>query len=129
MGLEDLIIFTYMTFYWIRKLFVNTNITDFIQYISCCISTSESKFLRSISVKFCFDYPVEIFKLHINLYYIIPYIPDLVCYTNFHWFFNPECQHIFGKQTGYICTFSVSLIWAPKTITTWMTKIEIFTLH
>jgi hypothetical protein len=27
---------------------------------------------------------------------------DLVCYTHFHWFFNHECQHIFGKQTGYI---------------------------
>ena len=63
------------------------------------------------------------------------YITNLVCYTYFHcflnpecqhilrikfvstyfhWFFNPECQHIFGKQTGYICTFSISLIWAPK---------------
>ena len=42
------------------------------------------------------------------------YITNLVCYTYFHWLFNPECQHIFGKQTGYICTFSVSLIWAPK---------------
>ena len=41
-------------------------------------------------------------------------ITNLVCYTHFHWFFNPECQHIFRKQTGYICTFSVSLIWAPK---------------
>ena len=30
------------------------------------------------------------------------YITDLVCYTYVHWFFNPECQHIFGKQTGYI---------------------------
>ena len=30
------------------------------------------------------------------------YITDLVCYTNFHWFFNHECQNIFGKQTGYI---------------------------
>jgi hypothetical protein len=30
------------------------------------------------------------------------YITNLVCYTYFHWFFNPECQHIFGKQTGYI---------------------------
>ena len=30
------------------------------------------------------------------------FITDLVCYTNFHWFFNHECQHIFGKQTGYI---------------------------
>ena len=38
----------------------------------------------------------------------------MVCYTHFHWFFNPECHHIFGKQTGYICTFSVSLIWAPQ---------------
>ena len=27
-------------------------------------------------------------------------ITNLVCYTYFHWFFNPECQHIFGKQTG-----------------------------
>jgi hypothetical protein len=27
-------------------------------------------------------------------------ITDLVCCTYFHWFFNPECQHIFGKQTG-----------------------------
>ena len=42
------------------------------------------------------------------------YITNLVCYAYFHWLFNPECQHIFGKQTGYICTFSVSLIWAPK---------------
>ena len=44
----------------------------------------------------------------------IIYITNLVCYAYFHWLFNPECQHIFGKQTGYICTFSVSLIWAPK---------------
>ena len=42
------------------------------------------------------------------------YITNLVCYAYFHWLFNPECQHIFGKQTGYICTFSVSLIWAQK---------------
>ena len=46
--------------------------------------------------------------------YIYIYITNLVCYAYFHWLFNPECQHIFGKQTGYICTFSVSLIWAPK---------------
>jgi hypothetical protein len=42
------------------------------------------------------------------------YITDLVCYTNFHWSFNHECQHIFGKQTGYIFQ-------SPKTITTWTT--------
>ena len=33
---------------------------------------------------------------------ITTYITNLVCYTYFHWFLNPECQHIFGKQTGYI---------------------------
>ena len=43
------------------------------------------------------------------------YITNLVCYTYFHWFFNPECQHIFGKQTGYIFL-------SPKTIKTWTTK-------
>ena len=32
--------------------------------------------------------------------YIYIYITNLVCYTYFHWFFSPECQHIFGKQTG-----------------------------
>ena len=42
------------------------------------------------------------------------YITDLVCYTHFHWFFNPQCQHIFGKQTGYICTFSVFVVKPPK---------------
>ena len=45
----------------------------------------------------------------------IRYITDLVCYTYFHWFFNPECQHIFGKQTGYIFQ-------SPKTIKTWTTN-------
>jgi hypothetical protein len=39
------------------SVFLSTNITDFIQYISCYISTSGSKFLWSIPVKFCFDYP------------------------------------------------------------------------
>ena len=39
----------------------------------------------------------------------------LVCYTYFHWFLNPECQHIFGKQTGYIFQ-------SPKSIKTWTTK-------
>ena len=42
-------------------------------------------------------------------------ITNLVCYTYFHWFFTPECQHIFGKQTGYIFQ-------SPKTIKTWTTK-------
>ena len=37
------------------------------------------------------------YNQHINYY-----ITDLVCYTHFHWFFNHECQYIFGKQTGYI---------------------------
>ena len=43
------------------------------------------------------------------------YITNLVCYTYFLWFFNPACQHIFGKQTGYIFQ-------SPKTIKTWTTK-------
>ena len=52
--------------------------------------------------------------IYIYIYILYIYITNLVCYAYFHWLFNPECQHIFGKQTGYICTFSVSLIWAPK---------------
>ena len=28
------------------------------------------------------------------------YITDLICYTIFHWFFNHECQHIYGLQNG-----------------------------
>ena len=47
--------------------------------------------------------------------FIYIYITNLVCYTYFHWFFNPECQHIFGKQTGYIFQ-------SPKKIKTWTTK-------
>ena len=47
--------------------------------------------------------------------YIYIYITKLVCYTYFHWFFNPECQHMFGKQTGYIFQ-------SPKKIKTWTTK-------
>jgi hypothetical protein len=38
---------------------------------------------------------------HQTYHVINIYITDLVRYTNFHWFFNHECQHIFGKQTGY----------------------------
>ena len=38
----------------------------------------------------------------IRVYHTYIYITDLVCYTNFHWFFNHKCQHIFGKQTEYI---------------------------
>jgi hypothetical protein len=33
------------------------------------------------------------------------YITNLVCYAYFHWLFNPECQHIFGKQTGIYVRF------------------------
>jgi hypothetical protein len=59
----------------------------------------------------------------------IVYITNLVCYAYFHWLFNPECQHIFQKQTGYICRFSDSLIWRQKTISTRLTKTEIFKLR
>jgi hypothetical protein len=50
-----------------------------------------------------------------NLTLIWSNITNLVCYTYFHWFFSPECQHIFGKQTGYIFQY-------PKPIKTWTTK-------
>ena len=32
-----------------------------------------------------------------NWRYIYIYITNLVCYTYFHWFFNPECQHNIRK--------------------------------
>jgi hypothetical protein len=45
----------------------------------------------------------EFSLLHIFSLVIKPsmsaYITNLVCYAYFHWLFNPECQHIFGKQT------------------------------
>jgi hypothetical protein len=63
-------------------------------------------------------------NLNVNYMYIKPwcgpmtskvFITNLVCYAYFLWFFSPECQYIFGKQTGY--TFQ-----SPKTIKTWTTK-------
>ena len=48
---------------------------------------------------------------HQTYHVINIYITDLVRYTNFHWFFNHECQHIFGKQTGYI-------FYSPKNVDT-----------
>jgi hypothetical protein len=57
------------------------------------------------------------------------YIMNLVCYTYFHWLFNPGCQHIFGKQTGIYVRFRSPSFGPQKTITTWLTKTEIFTLH
>jgi hypothetical protein len=44
-----------------------------------------------------------------------PLSTNVVCYTYFHWFFNPECELIFGKQRGYIFQ-------SPKTIKTWTKK-------
>jgi hypothetical protein len=51
----------------------------------------------------------------IVLYIVFLYITNLVCYTYFHWFFSPECLHIFGKQTGYIFQ-------SLNTIKKWTTK-------
>jgi hypothetical protein len=46
---------------------------------------------------------------------LILYITDLVCYTNFHWFFIHECQHIFAKQMGYIFqSLNVCLLWCSS---------------
>ena len=64
----------------------------------------------------CDKWPCICYKWHgISLSQMTMYITNLVCYTYFHWFFSPECQHIFGKQTGYISQ-------SPKTIKTWTTK-------
>jgi hypothetical protein len=42
---------------------------------------------------------------------------------------QPECQHIFGKQTGIYVRFRSPSFGPQKTITTWLTKTEIFTFH
>jgi hypothetical protein len=61
-------------------------------------------------------FEIQRFKISVSFFSsTCRYITDLVCFTYFHWFFSPECQHIFGKQTGYIFQF-------PKTIKTWTTK-------
>jgi hypothetical protein len=46
-----------------------------------------------------------------KLKYIYIYI-----FSNCHWFFNPECQHIFRKQTRYIFQVYIS-VEILKTIT------------
>jgi hypothetical protein len=40
-----------------------------------------------------------IYAYIINIY---AYITNLVCYTYFHWFFNPECQHIFKYRVLFL---------------------------
>jgi hypothetical protein len=55
------------------------------------------------SVMFCRPFIVLVsHAICYSLNAIWSYITELVCYTYFHCFFNTECQHIFGKQTGYI---------------------------
>ena len=71
-------------------------------------SVSIMKGKRPVLIYFCYQTDIGVpntvftqpfsWRLHIT----ITYITNLVCYTSFHWFFSPECQHIFGKQTGYI---------------------------
>jgi hypothetical protein len=39
----------------------------------------------------------KIFNLSV---YIYMYYEFSLLHIYFHWFLNPECQHIFGKQTG-----------------------------
>jgi hypothetical protein len=75
---------------WIDQVFV-TELTVVIFFCSC----SRFEYKNSIGT-FSKEY------IRNEYIYIYIYIMDLVCYTYFHWFFNPECQHIFGKQTGYI---------------------------
>jgi hypothetical protein len=63
---------------------------------------------------YCYD-PFYVTCVTFTLFKMHVYITNLVCYTYFHWFFNPECHHIFGKQTEYIFQSS-------KMIKTWTTK-------
>ena len=95
--------------------------------IVCCLTSSCTYFMHIQNNELSKDLSSAIFNYNIvhilqwyftfsNIHFCIYiYITDLVCYTYFHWFFNPECQHIFGKQTGYIFQ-------SPKTIKTWTTK-------
>ena len=90
MGLEDLS-FSPIWHSTGLEFFFNTNITDFIQYISCYIFTSESKFLRSIPVKFWFDYPVKIFKTIITNKAILDIYLPIISYI----FYYIQYYHIY----------------------------------
>ena len=74
-------------------------------------------YIRNISVIQLSDrvYNVTLYTLSDS--WITYNITNLGCYTYFHWFFNPECQHIFGKQTGYIFQSSKRLKHGRQNIT------------
>ena len=95
----------------IRKMKIKE--ANLFNTVGCCIKKKGS--IRNISVIQLSNriYNVTLYTLSDS--WITYNITDLVCYTYFHWFFNPECRHIFGKQTRYIFQ-------SPKTIKTWTTK-------
>ena len=117
---------------WKTGLFdIGKNVHTFTGIKLVCPTWSNQYVLSSLQCYYMlFSYQTGYIMWHSRLMIYIPqvaaegniehkpgmshYITNLVCYAYFHWLFNPECQHIFGKQTGYICAFSVSLIWAPK---------------
>ena len=119
-----------------------TNRINLVQFSKFACSTLESQMYCSL---FYLVYSSPL-NFSFNVYM---YITNLVCYTYFHWLFNPECQHILRIQfathifIGYSIYVSIysenrrgiyvrfrSPSFGPqKTITTWLTKTEIFTLH
>jgi hypothetical protein len=51
-------------------------------------------------------------NLYIFIYiiYILYYNTDLACYTNFHWFFKHECQHIFVCWIDQVFVTELSVV-------------------
>ena len=83
-------------------LFLKKNSFFLVVWVILC-SSIEGFVVRNCRFFHTFENNILVtVKNWLTLTYGQAYITDLVYYTNFHWFFNPECQHIFGKQTGYI---------------------------
>jgi hypothetical protein len=80
----------------------------FHDFVTMCCFTSRYSMTLLLCVVLYTDIPWL-------CYYVLFYITDLVYYTYFHWFFNPECQRILGKHTGYIFQY-------PKKNKAWTTK-------
>jgi hypothetical protein len=60
---------------------------------------------------------------------ILEYITDLVCNTHFDWFSTLNVSIYSENRRGIYVRFRSPSFGPQKTITTWLTKTEIFTLH
>jgi hypothetical protein len=75
---------------------------------------------------------------HHSLLYTILYITNLVCYTYFHWFFNPECQPLVWPydvesfQGSMFCLFvmaqpwNIGVCWIDQVFVTELTVVIFF---